>query len=91
MLSNFFSKGSKFGQKWPFLLVLNTGKYRQVFAGIGIWSPEYRTGIPVSVYTGLETLAASQSHLAPPSPSQPLLFPPSTFVPFLVNALAGLA
>jgi hypothetical protein len=22
--------------------VLNTGKYRQIFAGIGIWSPEYR-------------------------------------------------
>jgi hypothetical protein len=40
-LPNFFSKG-KFGQKWPFLLVLNTGKYRQIFAGIGIWSPEYR-------------------------------------------------
>jgi hypothetical protein len=29
--------------------VLNTGKYRQILAGIGI-------GIPVSVYTGLETL-----------------------------------
>jgi hypothetical protein len=40
----FFSKGSKFGQKWPFLDVLNTGKYRQIFAGIGIGicSPEYR-------------------------------------------------
>jgi hypothetical protein len=22
--------------------VLNTGKYRQIFAGIGIWSPKYR-------------------------------------------------
>jgi hypothetical protein len=41
-LPNIFSKGSKFGQKWPFLDVLNAGKYRQIFAGIGIWSPEYR-------------------------------------------------
>jgi hypothetical protein len=43
-LPNFFSKGSKFGQKWPFLDFLNTGKYRQILAGIGIgiWSPEYR-------------------------------------------------
>jgi hypothetical protein len=40
--TNIFSKGSKFGQKWPFLDVLNAGKYRQIFAGIGIWSPEYR-------------------------------------------------
>jgi hypothetical protein len=38
ILPNFFSKGSKFGQKWQFLDVLNTGKYRR----IGIWSPEYR-------------------------------------------------
>jgi hypothetical protein len=33
---------AQFGQKWPFLDFLNTGKYRQIFAGIGIWSPKYR-------------------------------------------------
>jgi hypothetical protein len=32
----------------------NTGKYRENFAGIGIGDPN--TGIPESVYTGLETL-----------------------------------
>jgi hypothetical protein len=39
--------------------VLNTGKYRQIFAGIGIWSPEYRYS-GIGIYrignTNLESL-----------------------------------
>jgi hypothetical protein len=61
-LPNFFSKGSKFGQKWPYLLVLNTGKYRQISAGIGIgiWSPEYRYS-GIGIYR--KTLLATPSQL----------------------------
>jgi hypothetical protein len=52
----FSQKGSKFGQKWPFLLVLNTGKVMPVSVSVfGVPN----TGIPVSVYTGLETLLSN--------------------------------
>jgi hypothetical protein len=38
--------------------VLNTGKYRQFLAGIGIWSPEYRC---VRVAALLHGVAVSQT------------------------------
>jgi hypothetical protein len=40
-------------QKWPYLLVLNTGK----FLPLSVFGVP-NTGIPVSVYTGLETLVS---------------------------------
>jgi hypothetical protein len=49
------------------LYVLNTGKYRHIFAGIAHISVSVlgvpNTGIPVSVYAGLETLLVGSKGL----------------------------